>query len=203
MKQTRPSAFHTTAKKSQQDQILDRLFDYFSKPKGEKPSSDNDIEVSFSRSALNALPLNFHNVQYAGINIIMLLQAQEDAASKIPIYSTFKQASDLLEQYKEQLPPKSDTLDPEKPLKGITLDTQVVKYLETFKKDGKAMSKSQFERETEGMSFKEMRDNGYQHRKGLKPYKVFPIEKIQHLLPQSFIDERPYFAKQKELENKE
>lgn len=42
----------TTAKKSQQDQILDRLFDYFSKPKGEKPTSDNDVDVSFYRSML-------------------------------------------------------------------------------------------------------------------------------------------------------
>ncbi|KNH13796.1 antirestriction protein [Vibrio lentus] len=203
MKQTRPSAARTTEKKSQQDQILDRLFDYFSKSKGEKPSSDNDIEVSFYRSALNALPLNFHSDQYAGINVIMLLQAQEEAASKIPIYSTFKQAATLLEQHKDQLPPKSDTFDPDKPLKGLKLDAQVVKYLETFKKDGKAMSKSQFERETDGMSFKEMRDSGYQHRKGLKPYKVFPLEKIKNLLPQSFIDERPYFAKQEELEKQE
>ncbi|MDG3424638.1 hypothetical protein P5E72_24455 [Vibrio parahaemolyticus] len=34
MKKTRPSAARTTEKKSQQDLILDRLFDYFSKPKG-------------------------------------------------------------------------------------------------------------------------------------------------------------------------
>jgi antirestriction protein ArdC len=197
------AAAHTLEKKSQQDQILDRLFDYFSKPKGEKPSSDSDIEVSFYRSTLNALPLNHKNQPYSGINIIMLIQAQEDTASKIPIYSTFKQASDLLEQHKEQLPPKSDTFDPSKPLKGITLDAKVVKLLQTYKKDGKAISKSQFERETEGMSFKEIQDNGYQHRKGLKPYKVFPIEKIKDLLPQTFIDERPYFAKQEALEKQE
>jgi antirestriction protein ArdC len=200
MKQTRLSAARTTEKKSQQDLILDRLFDYFSKPKGEKPSSDSENEVSFYRSALSALPRNFHNDHYAGINIIMLLQDQQEQATKIPIYATFKQAADLLEQHKDQLPPKSDTFDPDKPLKGLKLDSVVVKYLESFKKDGKAISKSQFERETHGMSFKEMRDNGYQHRKGLKPYKVFPLEKIKHLLPQSFIDERPYFAKQEELE---
>ncbi len=204
MKKSRSSAAaHTLEKKSQQDQILDRLFDYFSKPKGEKPTSDSDVEVNFYRSTLNALPLNYHNQPYSGINVIMLIQAQEDTASKIPIYSTFKQASDLLEQHKEQLPPKSEMFDPAKPLKGIKLDAQVVKLLQTYKKDGKAISKSQFERETEGMSFKEIQDNGYQQRKGLKPYKVFPIEKIKHLLPQFYIDERPYFAKQKELENKE
>jgi hypothetical protein len=45
--------------------------------------------------------------------------------------------------------------DPEKPLKGITLDAQIVKYLETYKKNGKAISKSVFEKNTEGMSFTE------------------------------------------------
>ncbi|EJB8584120.1 DUF1738 domain-containing protein [Vibrio parahaemolyticus] len=203
MRKTRPSAARTTEKKSQQDLILDRLFEYFSKPKGEKPSSNSDVEVSFYRSKLNALPLNFHNDQYAGINIIMLLQDQQEQETKVPIYATFKQAADLLEQHKDKLPPNSDTFDPDKPLKGLKLDSVVVKYLESFKKDGKAISKSQFERETHGMSFKEMRDNGYQHRKGLKPYKVFPLEKIKHLLPQAFIDERPYFAKQEELEKQE
>ncbi len=99
-------------------------------------------------------------------------------------------------------PPKSETFDPEKPLKGITLDAQVVKYLETYKKDGELISKSIFEKETRGMSFTKMRENGYQKRKGLKPYKVFPIEKIKHLLPESFINDRDYFARQAELENK-
>jgi antirestriction protein ArdC len=189
-------------KQTKQSQILDRLFDYFSKPKGEKPSSDSDIEVSFYRNALNKLPVNHHNNEYNSVNIIMLLQAQEDNATKVPIYSTFKQATDLLEQHKDQLPPKSDSFDPEKPLKGITLDAQIVKYLETYKKNGKAISKSVFEKNTEGMSFTEMREKGYQKRKGLKPYRVFPIEKIKHLLPQSFIEEREYFAQQEELENK-
>lgn len=45
MRKTRPSAAHTIEKKSQQDLILDRLFDYFSKPKGEKPSSDSDVAL--------------------------------------------------------------------------------------------------------------------------------------------------------------
>jgi antirestriction protein ArdC len=202
MKKAKCSATGTTAKKSQQDQILDRLFDYFSKPKGEKPTSDSDIEVSFYRSALTNLPKRFNNSEYNGVNIIMLLQAQEDNETKVPIYSTFKQATNLLEQHKEQLPPKSETFDPDKPLKGITLDAQVVKYLETYKKYGKAISKNIFEKNTEGMSFTEMRENGYQKRKGLKPYRVFAIEKIKNLLPQSFIDEREYFAQQEELENK-
>lgn len=203
MKKPRPSASHTTEKKSQQDQILDRLFDYFSKPKGEKPSSDNDINVSFYRSALHDLPLNYHGNNYSGVNIVMLLMAQEESATKVPIYATFKQAAALLEQHKEQLPPKSETFDPEKPLKGLKLDAQVVKYLETYKKDGEEISKAKFENETQGMSFKEMHDKGYLKRKGLKPYKVFPIERIKHLLPQSFIDERPYFAKQAELESQQ
>jgi len=196
-------AGRSIAKTDQQTQILDRLFDYFSKPKGEKPSSDSDVEVSFYRSSLKALPHNFHDNEYNGVNIIMLLQAQEANETKVPIYSTFKQASDLLEQHKEQLPPKSDAFDPDKPLKGITLDAQVVKYLESYKKDGKLISKSVFEKETRGMSFTQMRENGYQKRKGLKPYKVFPIEKIKHLLPESFIEVRDYFARQEELENKE
>lgn len=202
MKKPRLRAGRSTAKTDQQKQILDRLFDYFSKPKGEKPTSDSDVEVSFYRSALSALPHNFHDNEYNGVNIIMLLQAQEQSSSKVPIYSTFKQASDLLEQHKDKLPPKSETFDPEKPLKGITLDAQVVKYLETYKKDGELISKSIFEKETRGMSFTKMRENGYQKRKGLKPYKVFPIEKIKHLLPESFIEERDYFARQEELENK-
>ncbi|MBA6233963.1 MULTISPECIES: zincin-like metallopeptidase domain-containing protein [unclassified Colwellia] len=203
MKKDKSSATGTTATKSQQDQILDRLFDYFSKPKGERNTSDSDIDVSFYRSILTNLPKRFNNSEYNGVNIIMLLQAQEDNETKVPIYSTFKQASDLLEQHKDQLPPKSETFDPDKPLKGITLDAQVVKYLETYKKYGKAISKNIFEKNTEGMSFTEMRENGYQKRKGLKPYRVFAIEKIKNLLPQSFIDEREYFAQQEELENKE
>lgn len=204
MKKPILSASHTSEKKSQQDQILDRLFDYFSKPKGEKPTSDSDVEVTFYRSSLNALPVNFYNQQYSGINVVMLIQAQKDQESKVPVYSTFKQASDLLTQYKDQLPPDSDDFSREKPLKGITLDAKVVKYLQSYKKDGKIINKSQFERETDGMSFKEMRDKGYQHSKGLKPYSVFPIEKIKHLLPQPLIDDKyPYFAKQEQLEKKE
>jgi len=204
MKKPRSSvAVHTSEKKSQQDQILDRLFDYFSKPKGEKPTSDSDIEVSFYRSTLNDFPHNFHDDQYAGINVVMLLQSQEDSATKVPIYSTFKQAAALLEQNKEQLPPKSEHFDPEKPLKGIKINAQVVKYLATYKKNGKAINKSQFERETDGMSFNEMHQNGYKKRSGLRLYKVFPIEKIKQLLPQSFIDSRPYFAKQEALEKQE
>ncbi|MGI2169644.1 zincin-like metallopeptidase domain-containing protein [Shewanella sp. MF05960] len=201
MKQTRPSASDTTEKKSQQDQILDRLFDYFSKPKGEKPSSDSDIEISFYHSKLNALPKNFHNNNYNGVNIIMLLQAQNDSATKVPIYATFKQIA-LLELDKNALPPKSENFDPDKILKGIKLDSQVVKYLETFKKDGEQISKSQFNRETKGMSFKELRDNNYQRKSTLKYYSVFPIERIKHLLPKWFIDERPYFSQQEELEKK-
>ncbi|EMK3350325.1 DUF1738 domain-containing protein [Vibrio parahaemolyticus] len=203
MKKPRSSAGRTTAKTDQQNEILNRLFDYFSKPKGEKPSSENDINVSFYRSTLNALPRNFNDNNYNGVNIIMLLQAQEESATKVPIYATFKQAAALLLQHKDQLPPKSETFDPDKPLKGIKLDAQVVKYLETYKKDGEVISKAKFENETQGMSFKEMHDKGYLKRKGLKPYKVFPIERIKHLLPQSYIDERSYFAKQAELESQQ
>ncbi len=189
----------TTAKKSQQDQILDRLFEYFSKPKGERPTSDNDVEVSFYRSTLNALPINFFGNQYSGINIIMLLADQQKMATKIPLYATFKQAQELLEKHKDQLPTQSEDFDPNKPLKGITLESVVVKYLENYKKDGQRISKAQFEKFTEGMSFKEMRDNGFELRRGLKGYRVFPLEKIKHLLPQSYIDEQPYFAKQEAL----
>lgn len=146
MDKSKSSATHTNEKKSQQDLILDRLFDYFSKPKGEKPTSDSDIEVSFYKSALNALPKNFHNNNYNGVNIVMLLMAQEESATKVPIYATFKQASALLEQNKQHLPPKSDDFDPDKPLKGIKLNAQVVKYLESYKKDGEVISKSQFEK---------------------------------------------------------
>ncbi len=105
MKKPRLRAGRSTAKTDQQTQILDKLFDYFSKPKGEKPTSDSDVEVSFYRSALSALPHNFHDNEYNGVNIIMLLQAQEQSSSKVPIYSTFKQASDFLEQHKDKLPP--------------------------------------------------------------------------------------------------
>ncbi len=189
----------TIAKKSQQEQILDRLFDYFSKPKGEKPTSDNDVDVSFYRSTLNALPLNFFGNQYSGINIIMLLADQQKMATKIPLYATFKQAQELLEKHKDQLPTQSEDFDPNKPLKGIKLESVVVKYLENYNKDGQRISKAQFEKLTKGMSFKEMRDNGFELRRGLKGYRVFALEKIKHLLPQSYIDEQPYFAKQDAL----
>ncbi|MFW1306786.1 ArdC-like ssDNA-binding domain-containing protein, partial [Vibrio parahaemolyticus] len=159
MSKNRSSATGSTKnKKSQQDQVLDRLFDFFSKPKSEKPSSDSDVEVSFYRSTLNALPINFFGNEYNGINIIMLLEAQQNSATKIPIYCTFKQASELLEKHKDQLPPKSDDFDPNKPLKGIKLENVVVKYLENYAKDGEKISKVQFEKLTKGMSFSEMKD---------------------------------------------
>ncbi|HAV1518662.1 TPA: DUF1738 domain-containing protein [Vibrio parahaemolyticus] len=200
MSKNRSSATGSTKnKKSQQDQVLDRLFDFFSKPKSEKPSSDSDVEVSFYRSTLNALPLNFFGNEYNGINIIMLLEAQQNSATKIPIYCTFKQASELLEKHKEQLPPKSDDFDPNKPLKGIKLENFVVKYLENYAKDGEKISKVQFEKLTKGMSFNEMKDKGFEAKRGLRGYRVFPIENIKHLLPQSYIDEQPYFAKQEAL----
>ncbi|AVF74042.1 DUF1738 domain-containing protein [Vibrio alginolyticus] len=202
MSKNRSSATGSTKnKKSQQDQVLDRLFDFFSKPKSEKPSSDSDVEVSFYRSTLNALPLNFFGNEYNGINIIMLLEAQQNSATKVPIYSTFKQASEILEKYKEQLPEKSDDFDPDKPLKGIKLEHVVVKYLENYAKDGEKISKTQFDRLTKGMSFKEKKDKGFEAKRGLRAYRVFPIEKIKHLLPQSYIDEQPYFAKQEVLAN--
>ncbi|MDH5939596.1 zincin-like metallopeptidase domain-containing protein [Vibrio splendidus] len=200
MKNKRLSATDsTTAKKSQQDQILDRLFDFFSKPKGEKPKSSSDVEVSFYRSTLNALPLNFFGNQYSGINIIMLLEEQQQNATKVPIYSTFKQASELLEKHKAQLPEQSEDFDPDKPLKGIKLENVVVKYLENYKRNGEVISKTQFEKMTKGMSFKEMRDNGFEARRGLKGYRVFALEKIKHLLPPSYIDGQPYFSKQEAL----
>lgn len=188
MKKPKISAVRTTVKKSQQDQILDRLFDYFSKPKGQKPSSDSDVEVSFYRSKLTALPRNFYNQAYSGINIIMLLQDQEETSTKVPIYATFKQVESL------------DLDHEEKPLKGIKFDAQVAKYIETYKKDGEPVSKSQFDSETLGMTYKEQRSNGYQKQSALKLYRVFPLEKIKHLLPKWFIDERPYFKEQEELE---
>lgn len=120
-------------------------------------------------------------------------------ATKIPLYATFKQAQELLEKHKDQLPTQSENFDPNKPLKGIKLESVVVKYLENYKKDGHRISKAQFEKFTEGMSFKEMRDNGFELRRGLKGYRVFALEKIKHLLPQSYIDEQPYFAKQDAL----
>ncbi|HHE1196328.1 TPA: zincin-like metallopeptidase domain-containing protein [Vibrio parahaemolyticus] len=200
MSKSKSSATGSTKnKKSQQDQVLDRLFDFFSKPKGEKPSSDSDVEVSFYRSTLNALPINFFGNKYNGINIIMLLEAQQNSATKIPIYGTFKQASELLEKHKEQLPQKSDDFDPDKPLKGIKLENIVVKYLENYVKDGEKISKAQFEKLTKGMSFNEMKDKGFEAKRGLRGYRVFPIENIKHLLPQSYIDEQPYFAKQEVL----
>ncbi|HCG6308057.1 MULTISPECIES: zincin-like metallopeptidase domain-containing protein [unclassified Vibrio] len=200
MSKSKSSATGSTKnKKSQQDQVLDRLFDFFSKPKGEKPSSDSDVEVSFYRSTLNALPINFFGNEYNGINIIMLLEAQQNSTTKIPIYCTFKQASELLEKHKDQLPPKSDDFDPNKPLKGIKLENVVVKYLENYAKDGEKISKVQFEKLTKGMSFSEMKDKGFEAKRGLRTYRVFPIEKVKHLLPQSYIDELPYFAKQEVL----
>ncbi|EMW0562110.1 TPA: DUF1738 domain-containing protein [Vibrio parahaemolyticus] len=200
MSKSKSSATGSTKnKKSQQDQVLDRLFDFFSKPKGEKPSSDSDIEVSFYRSTLNALPINFFGNEYNGINIIMLLEAQQKYATKVPIYSTFKQASELLEKHKEQLPEKSDDFDPDKPLNGIKLENIVVKYLENYAKDGEKISKVQFEKLTKGMSFKEMKDKGFEARRGLRGYRVFPIETIKHLLPESYINGQPYFAKQETL----
>ncbi|PHX06558.1 zincin-like metallopeptidase domain-containing protein [Vibrio splendidus] len=195
------AAGSTKNKKSQQDQVLDRLFDFFSKPKGEKPSSDSDVEVSFYRSNLSALPLNIFGNEYNGINIVMLLEAQQNSATKVPIYSTFKQASELLEKHKDQLPEKSDNFDPDKPLKGIKLENVVVKYLENYAKDGEKISKTQFEKMTKGMSFKEMKDKGFEAKRGLRGYRVFPIENIKHLLAQSYIDEQPYFAKQEALAN--
>ena len=202
MSKSKSSATGSTKnKKSQQDQVLDRLFDFFSKPKGEKPSSDSDVEVSFYRSTLNALPINFFGNEYNGINIIMLLEAQQNSATKIPIYCTFKQASELLEKHKDQLPPKSDDFDPNKPLKGIKLENVVVKYLENYAKGGEKISKVQFEKLTKGMSFSEMKDKGFEAKRGLRTYRVFPIEKVKHLLPQSYIDELPYFAKQEVLAN--
>ncbi|HCK0611940.1 TPA: DUF1738 domain-containing protein [Vibrio parahaemolyticus] len=200
MSKSKSSATGSTKnKKSQQDQVLDRLFDFFSKPKGEKPSSDSDVEVSFYRSTLNALPINFFGNEYNGINIIMLLEAQHHSATKVPIYSTFKQASELLEKHKKQLPEKSDDFDPDKPLKGIKLENIVVKYLENYAKDGEKISKAQFEKLTKGMSFKEMKDKGFEARRGLRGYRVFPIETIKHLLPESYINGQPYFAKQETL----
>ncbi|HCE2310062.1 TPA: DUF1738 domain-containing protein [Vibrio parahaemolyticus] len=202
MSKNRSSATGSTKnKKSQQDQVLDRLFDFFSKPKSEKPSSDSDVEVSFYRSTLNALPINFFGNEYNGINIIMLLEAQQNSATKIPIYCTFKQASELLEKHKDQLPPKSDDFDSNKPLKGIKLENVVVKYLENYAKDGEKISKVQFEKLTKGMSFSEMKDKGFEAKRGLRTYRVFPIEKVKHLLPQSYIDELPYFAKQEVFAN--
>ncbi|TON46275.1 antirestriction protein, partial [Vibrio parahaemolyticus] len=165
----------------------------------EKPTSDNDVDVSFYRSTLNALPINFFGHQYSGINIIMLLADQQKMATKIPLYATFKQAQELLEKHKDQLPTQSEDFDPNKPLKGIKLESVVVKYLENHKKDGERISKAQFEKLTKGMSFKEMRDNGFELRRGLKGYRVFALEKIKHLLPQSYIDDQPYFAKQEAL----
>lgn len=203
MKNLKLSATHTSEKKSHQDQILDKLFDYFSTPQGEKPRSDSDVEVSFYRSSLNKIPRNYFNTPYSGVNIIMLLMAQREHSHKVPIYSTFKQAATLLEQHKALLPAKSEHFDPDRPLKGVKLDTQVVKYLESYKKGRELLSKSQFEQETKGMSFSEMRKNGFQKRKGLKLYNVFAIEQIKHLLPQVFLDDRPYFAEQEILENKE
>lgn len=200
MKKTRWNAGHTTVKTDQQNLILDRLFDYFSHPKGHKPTAENDVEVSFYKCSLNALPKNFHDNTYNGVNIIMLLQYQKENSIKVPIYATFKQVADLLEQYKNQLPKRSDYFDPNKPLKGLKLDAQIVKYLETYKKDGEKISKNQFESATEGLSLKQIQERGYQKRNGLKPYNVFPIEKIKHLLPQVFIDEREYFAEQEALE---
>ncbi|EHG1302971.1 DUF1738 domain-containing protein [Vibrio parahaemolyticus] len=189
----------TKKKKSQQEQVLDKLFAFFAKPKGEKPSSDSDVEVSFYRSTLNALPINFFGNEYNGINIIMLLEAQHHSATKVPIYSTFKQASELLEKHKEQLPEKSDDFDPDKPLKGIKLENIVVKYLENYAKDGEKISKVQFEKLTKCMSFKDMKDKGFEARRGLRGYRVFPIETIKHLLPESYINGQPYFAKQEKL----
>jgi hypothetical protein len=44
-----------------------------------------------------------------------------------------------------------------------------------------------------------MKDKGFEARRGLRGYRVFPIQNIKHLLPQSYIDEQPYFAKQEAL----
>ncbi|KXF79737.1 hypothetical protein ATN88_12510 [Enterovibrio coralii] len=158
--------------------------------------------MSFYISTLTALPRNFHNNIYNGVNIIMLLQDQAEYAVKVPLYATFKQAATLLEEIKDTLPDKSDDFDPDKPLKGITLDHLVVKYLETYKKQGKTISKALFEKRTQGMTAKKIKEAGFSYQKGLKGYKVFPLEKIQHLLPDKFIKERDYFAKQQALEAK-
>ncbi|MFW1307508.1 zincin-like metallopeptidase domain-containing protein, partial [Vibrio parahaemolyticus] len=49
--------------------------------------------------------------------------------------------------------------------------------------------------------FSEMKDKGFEAKRGLRTYRVFPIEKVKHLLPQSYIDELPYFAKQEVFAN--
>ncbi|HCE4999463.1 TPA: DUF1738 domain-containing protein [Vibrio parahaemolyticus] len=180
-----------------ESEILDKLFEFFSNPKTE-PSED-DLEVKFYNTKIKALPLNSKGERYNGVNVAVLLATQDERDINVPVFSTFKQAQTLIAKNKN-LPEPSDSFDPEKPMKGVRMEASVIYFLAKYMHNDEEIEQEEFEEATEGMTFQEMRENGYSYSKNIIPYNVFPIERVKDLLTQEYLDSIPLFKQQQRLD---
>ncbi len=178
-------------------EILDKLFEFFSNPKTE--SSEDDLDVKFYNTRIKALPLKWNGERYNGSNIAILLATQDERDINVPVFATFKQAQAIIAK-NNNLPETSDDFDPTKPMKGVRMEATVFYFLETYWKDNEEITKEEFEEETAGMTFAEMRKHGYSYLKRNLPYNIFPIERVKHLLTPEYLESIPLFQKHDELD---
>ncbi|CSC95731.1 DNA primase TraC [Vibrio cholerae] len=188
--------------KESNELVVNSILKFFEGADTDFKEDEHNQDVQFFNTSLKALPRNFNDQNYKGVNILMLLETQEKRDVKIPIYTTHNQVKQIIADNKDNFPPKSDDFDPEKPFAGLKAEAQVVKYLKSYYKDGEAITEKEFNDETDGMTYAEMRENGYSFKKGIIPYSVIPLERFEHLLPKGFLDKYEYTAKQKELDEK-
>jgi len=164
-------------------------------------------ETPFFSSVVGGNPKNGSTGKpYNGINIPNSLIALGNADKCLPILATRKQIFDIMKKYKNSLPEKSDTFDPERPLRGVKLPeiAKVVHFVQDFYKKGTRTKITDKEKiaEYENLSDPELRKKGINASRYLVKSKtgLVSIEEIEHLLPQEYKDQFPEFKMKEDLD---
>ena len=187
-------------KPSANEQVLTKLREIISTPKGEWTENDDDVKVSFYRSRVGGPVLNFENNPYAGINAMLLNEGMDAADKNVGCFATGKQINDYFEKNKGKLPKGNEIFDPEKPLKGLKAVSPIYKWNKSYYQNGKSINDEETIKKLDFLSKKELEQQNITKYIGMKYLtSVFALEDLKEQFPESFIKERPYFAKAEEL----
>lgn len=186
--------------KSVAEKTLDKLFDYLSNPK-DFVSEENEEEVRFYKSKIKITPRNFiTNTTYSGLNTLILDEACESNDTNVPIFATYKQMEEYCNKHPELLREKSDSFDPEKPLKGLKASAPVMKWNKTYIENGKTVRDKYMIEQLDRLSFLELTNNNITKLQGMTTAGfVFAIEDMKHVFKDEFFDNNQYFLEAKRL----
>lgn len=182
-----------------QELMLNTLYNWIAKPDQERIKNDDELDIEFFSSRVSGIPANYENTKYSGVNAILASDAMHNLDKNIPRFGTYNQFTELLKKH-GNLPEKSDTFDPEKPLAGLKAVTPIYKWNVSYFENGSKVKDEDRIKQLNKLDHIALENNGVKKLQGMSySGTVFAIEDIKHLLSQDFIDSDPSFKKAEEL----